>query len=269
MWGYESGKNAFGFEPKSYASQSEEGSGVVQKLGSSVGTGPLMTNNDWTWAYGSPSDMKQQYQSGGSSRGSSRGGGYAGGTGDGSAQRQQTVTRLRFQGEAPDMPTLPKLEMPKMDKRKIRALTQELAAPQMRKLQESLQGAMNVHSDNPNVRRMTLREALQGYGSGLESVQAGAGQQARQEHQQDLSLQSAEAQANYQAAVNAAMAQYNNAWQKYLASAERVTESEGVTGPAAGGVPGATMVVRRNVWGTPYLAPDFQTAWKTRTPTSW
>ena len=264
MWGYSAseskGKNAFGYEPKIY---SEEPNARTTVRGS--GSGPLGTNNDWTWAYGSPSDMKQAYQQ--KASGGSRGG-YAGGGGFGSARSSTTTQRLRFTEDAPDLPTLPKLEMPKVDKRKIRALTQQIAAPNIRKLNESVLTAMNIHTDNPNVRRMTLREALQGYGSGLESTMAGAGGQARSEHQQELNLASAEAQANWRANTEALMSQYNNAWQKYLAGAERVSETNASDTPMDGGTAG-NMVVRRNVWGTPYLAPDFQTAYRNRIPTSY
>jgi hypothetical protein len=118
------------------------------------------------------------------------------------------------------------VEFAKVDPRKIRALQQKSAAPGIRALNEKIQGAMNVSSDNPNVRRMTLREALQGYGSGLESTMAGAGAQARSEHQQELNVQNQEKQLNFQAAQQAAMASYNAAIAKYMASATRTTETE-------------------------------------------
>jgi hypothetical protein len=117
-------------------------------------------------------------------------------------------------------------------------------------LREGLQGAMNIHTDNPNVRRMTIREALQGYGTGLEKAMSGAGAQARSEHQQELNLKKEEAMANWKASYEKIMADYQNRWQKYLASAEKITETNATEG---GGIP---MVTRRNVWGTPYLAPD-------------
>lgn len=148
---------------------------------------------------------------------------YSGG-GNNSNQFSQSIQRLRFTEDAPNLPDLPTLAMPKIDKRKIRALTQQIAAPSLRRLNEQVQGAMNIHSDNPNVRRMTLREALMGYGSGLESAMAGAGGQARQEHQQELNMLAQEAQQNWQARTQALMSQYQNAFQKYLASAERETQ---------------------------------------------
>jgi hypothetical protein len=212
-------------------------------------SGPLMTNNDWTWAYGSPSDVQR---SSGGSRTASRSGGGGGG---GGSKSSTTVQRLRFTEDAPGLPDLPVLEMPKVDKRKIRALTQQIAAPSVRKLQEGLQGSLNVHTDNPNVRRMTIREALQGYGTGLEGAMAGAGSQARQEHQQELNLLGQEAHANFKAKYESVMADYQNRFRKYMESAEKVTQTDSSEMGASGGVP---MVVRRNAWGTPELGPSFQ-----------
>lgn len=178
------------------------------------GAGP----NDWTL---NPSSTQAR------SGGSARGGGSSGGG------SRQTISRTIFNGKAPELPDLPTLTMPKPDKRKIRALTQEISAPAVRKLREGLQGAMNVNSDNPNVRRMTLREALQGYGTGLESAMAGAGGQARQEHQQELNLLAQEAQKNWQAKTEGMMTAYNNAYKTYLEGATK--ESTTVSDEGSGG----------------------------------
>jgi hypothetical protein len=122
--------------------------------------------------------------------------------------------------------------MPKVDKRRIRALQQEAAAPAVRKLREGLQSSMNMSTDNPNVRRMTLREALQGYGTGLEGAMAGAGRQAQAEHQQELNLLATEAQANYKSQVEKMSAEYNNAFNAYLKSGVQTVET--TEGPATG-----------------------------------
>ena len=174
----------------------------------------------------------------------------SGGVADTNKSTTQT-TKLRFTEAMPDTPDLPTLELAKPDKRKIRALSQEIAAPSIRKLQEGLQAGMNTKSDNPNVRRMTLREALQGYGTGLETAMSGSGSQARSEHQQELNTQNAAAQANWQAKTQSLMTAYQNAFSRYMQSAERVTNSNS---SEDGGVP---MVTRRNAWGTPEVGPAF------------
>jgi len=128
------------------------------------------------------------------------------------------------------------------------------AAPAVRMLREGLQGAMNVHTDNPNVRRMTIREALQGYGTGLEKAMSGAGAQARSEHMQELNLKKEEAMANWRANYEKIMADYKNRWEKYLQSAEKITQTDS-SESATGGVP---MVVRLNAWGAREIGPSFQ-----------
>lgn len=164
----------------------------------------------------------------------SRGGGGSASSGNKSTyQTTNQTTKLRFNEPMPETPDLPTLELAKPDKRKIRSLTQQIAAPSIRKLQEGLQTGMNTKSDNPNVRRMTLREALQGYGTGLESAMSGAGGQARSEHQQELNQQNAEAQANWQAKTQSLMTAYQNAFSRYMQSAERITESNSTTGTGA------------------------------------
>jgi hypothetical protein len=186
--------------------------------------------------------------------GSSRGGSLSSGDKSTNQTTNQT-TKLRFTEPVPETPELPTLELAKPDKRKIRSLTQQIAAPSIRKLQEGLQTGMNTKSDNPNVRRMTLREALQGYGTGLESAMSGAGGQARSEHQQELNTQNAAAQANWQAKTQSMMTAYQNAFSRYMQSAERVTESEAKSSSVEGS--GVPMVTRRNAWGTPEVGPAF------------
>jgi hypothetical protein len=208
-----------------YFSGADKGGGATGKLGyggdpTRFGPGP----NDWTWAYGSPQNFKQ------STTGGRVGGGGRVSTGSGN---RTTVSSTKFTMPRPTAPTLPTFEMPKVDKRAVAALTQKAAAPGIRSLREQVQAAMGQNYENPNVRRMTLREALQGYGAGLEKVMGGAGSQARQEHQQELNLLAQERQMNYQTQVQASMDAYNKAWSEYLASAEKTTTT--TEGDAASG----------------------------------
>jgi hypothetical protein len=196
--------------------------------------------------------------SGSQSTGGRSSGGRSSGGSSGSGNRR-TTSRVIPNGPAPELPDLPTLEMPKVDKRKIRALTQEISAPAVRKLREGLQGAMQVKSDNPNVRRMTLREALQGYGTGLESAMQGAGGQARQEHQQELNILAKEAEANWKAKTESIMTGYNNAYKSWLETATKESETTSDEGGSGSGG-----VVRRNAWGTPEVGPSFQDAWNSR-----
>jgi len=161
---------------------------------------------------------------------------YMGG-GDSSSGVSKTTTKTVRSGSAPELPSLPSFVGPKVDKRKIKAATQKAAAPGMRRLRETVQQAMGKSSDNPNVRRMTLRDALRGYGAGLENVMAGAGRQATSEHMAELDLERSEAYANFQQQTNAMMAAYNNAWQDYMKGAETVSETVRSSESGAGGQP--------------------------------
>jgi len=100
-------------------------------------------------------------------------------------------------GGAPTLGEAPVYEKPEYDEDKVSSLTQKRAAPGVRRLRETTQQAMSATYDNPNVKRMTVRDALSGYGTGLENVMAGAGTTARAEYGQQ-----------YAADVNAAMAKY-------------------------------------------------------------
>lgn len=56
----------------------------------------------------------------------------------------------------------------------IEAKTQRKAAPGLRALRAQMQKVSGGYYENPNIKRMTLREALAGYGQGVENVVAGA-----------------------------------------------------------------------------------------------
>jgi len=61
------------------------------------------------------------------------------------------------------------------DDNAITRLTQKKAMPGIRELRSQINRVTGKRYDNPNVGRITLRDALQGYGSGLSSVISGAG----------------------------------------------------------------------------------------------
>jgi len=103
-------------------------------------------------------------------------------------------------GGAPVMGAAPELNLPEYDEDKVSSLTQKRAAPAIRKLRETTQRATSANYDNPNVKKMTVREALAGYGTGLEGVVAGAGRAASIEYGDQ-----------YAASVNAEMAKYRSA----------------------------------------------------------
>ena len=77
--------------------------------------------------------------------------------------------------ETPIAPAPPTpYNLPVYDTSKVEGLAQRFATPGIRNLRHSMQDVQQGAYDNPNVKRMTLRDALAGYGQGLESVMAGA-----------------------------------------------------------------------------------------------
>lgn len=79
------------------------------------------------------------------------------------------------------VPDLPTLERPEYDESKVQSLAQQHAAPGIRTLREAYQTAAARLPSNPQS-RLTLKDAMKGYGSGLESVMGGARKTARQEY---------------------------------------------------------------------------------------
>jgi len=158
------------------------------------------------------------------------------GGGGGSVSGSSTsTTRTIRKGEAPEAPEMAVYKAPEVNKRAIKAESQKLAAPGIRTLRETVQQAMGRNYENPNVRKMTLREALQGYGSGLEKVMSGANREARSSHMQELDLKRQEAQLNFTAQNQAAMASYQNAWADYLKGTETITETSKEASTGTGG----------------------------------
>jgi hypothetical protein len=92
----------------------------------------------------------------------------------------------------------PHLDIPVYDQQRVEALAQQVAAPGIRKLRNQVQATQGGVYDNPNVKAMTLRQALEGYGSGLESVMGGALGSGAAMYGQEYDPQVAAAHANYE-----------------------------------------------------------------------
>jgi len=130
--------------------------------------------------------------------------------------------------------------LPEYDMSKVESLAQRAAAPGVRSLRSAVQETQQGYYANPNVKRMTLRDALAGYGQGLENVMGGAyktgaaiyGQEygvqaqgamqqrqiASQEAMQQKQIAAAESMQASSIASNEKLAQYQNEWRAYLAS---------------------------------------------------
>lgn len=111
-----------------------------------------------------------------------------------------TTQRTAYTGE------MPTLDLREMDKRRVKALTQKALAPRLRQLRSALQRALVRSYENPNVRRMIVRAALEGYGQGIETARAGAETTALREEAAERATTNQELVAAY----NAAMEKYRS-----------------------------------------------------------
>ena len=150
----------------------------------------------------------------------------------GGTKTSTTVTGITRKGEAPAAPVVPGFEAPEWDEREIAKMTQRKAAPSLRRLRSQINEAMSRSYDNPNVKRMTLREALAGYGLGVEGIMSGAGSQATGEYGAKYGREFQASQIDYQAKVNTLMQSYQNAFQSWVSSG--VQTSKTTSGPGTG-----------------------------------
>ena len=106
-----------------------------------------------------------------------------------------------------DQPTGPEWETyelpstedrPEFDEGKVKSLAQQHAAQGDSTLREAYQTAAARLPSTPQT-RLTLKDALKGYGTGLESVMAGARKTARGEEMQKFGIESAVYQQEYAA----------------------------------------------------------------------
>jgi len=146
----------------------------------------------------------------------------------------QTTTREATR-PLPVLPTLPEFNMPEWDEGEITKLTQKYAAPGVRSLRAQVQQAQAAPYENPNVKRMALRDALQGYGIGLEGVMAGAARSAAGEYGQKYATQAQEAQVRHEDVVKQMTTNFEAAMQEYMASMTETRESENVYGDEEAG----------------------------------
>lgn len=136
----------------------------------------------------------------------------------GGTNRVTTQSNVAPPGVNPPVyPTsLPEFKLPEYDQNRVQSLTELAAGPSMRKLRNQMREVQGKYYENPNVKRMTLRDALAGYGLGLENAMAGARKQAVEEYQAEYAPKVSAAQMNYQAQLNQMNAQYQAAYQNYM-----------------------------------------------------
>ncbi len=96
----------------------------------------------------------------------------------------------------------PSYTAPEWNEGAIESLTQRKARPGLRELRSQIQRVSGQRYDNPQVGRMTLRDALAGYGAGIGSVLGGASGAARGEYSQKYGIEADVAKTNYAGAMS-------------------------------------------------------------------
>jgi len=119
-------------------------------------------------------------------------------------------------GAAPTMAAIPEFELPEWEEEEVAGLRQKYAAPGVRRLRGAVQTAMGQTYESPQIKRMTLRQALAGYGMGLESVMGGAGREARAEYGEEYGREVQAEQMQWQANVQRLAQMYQGAMQAHL-----------------------------------------------------
>jgi len=106
----------------------------------------------------------------------------------------------------------PTFAPPTYDEKEIRKKAKGIAAGPRAALEMKVQAAMSKYYENPNVRKMVLRETLAGYGVGLANVVGQAEQAATHQYEAQYAREYANAQNIYNIAMG-----------KFLSEAKQVT----------------------------------------------
>lgn len=161
---------------------------------------------EWN-TYGGAGGGKRVGGSGGSS-----GGGY-GTYGNIVTGQQRSITPP---GPMPTMDEMPEFLAPEREDQRVKELTQQKSAAGLRAMRAQIQKAMGQGYRNENVKRMTLRDALAGYGQGIESVMSGAQTQAEKEYNTEYAQKYDTAGKNWQTAVTLKMQDWQNKVADYM-----------------------------------------------------
>lgn len=127
-----------------------------------------------------------------------------------------TTTPVAPPGDMPAMGEAPTFAAPVRDQARIKELTSQKSAAGLRAMRAQIQKAMGQGYRNPNVKRMTLRDALAGYGQGIESVMTGAQTAASGEYQTEYASAYDVAAKNWQTAYQGKMQDWTNKVNDYF-----------------------------------------------------
>ncbi len=127
--------------------------------------------------------------------------------GEAPSYKAPTITDVPIY-KGPSYREYPTYTAPTWNEAEVSSLTQQRAAPGLRALRQQVSRIAGANYDSPNVKRMTLREALTGYGSGLGDVMGSASSTAMGEYGTKFGITSANVLSEYRSEAEAAAA-YN------------------------------------------------------------
>lgn len=143
---------------------------------------------------------------------------------------------------------------PVYDEREVRKRAQRLAAPGLSQINMKMQQAMSRYYENPNVRRMVLRDTLAGYGVGVAQIMGQAQTGAQAEYSADYGRQYSEAMNAYNMAMSKLSTQMTSVQtttsyetpQSYEKGIQDIPKTgvAGTTGTGASGGGGKSLVSR-------------------------
>lgn len=184
-------------------------------LGTTTGSYAQGGGTGMDWASGLKASA-QQNTAWNPERGGIRMTGSPAGSGGGGAASYGTATIRKT--VLPEGEAWPTFQGPKWDEQAIRAKARKVTAPLIAEMGMKVQQAMSRYYENPNVRRMVLRDTLAGYGIGIGRAIAQGESAARSEYG-----------AEYGREWNEAMTNYNMAKEKLLANSQQVTTTTPVS----------------------------------------
>lgn len=176
--------------------------------------GGMGTGMDWASAYKSAAQANNPWnpERGGIRMGAGPTGGASGAAGSNAYGVVKTSKTILPKGQA-----WPTFQAPTWDEKAIRAKARKVTAPLIAEMGMKVQQVMSRYYENPNVRKMVLRDTLAGYGIGIGRAISQGESAARAEYGQEYGREWGEAMANY-----------NMAKEKLLSQAEQVTTTSPV-----------------------------------------
>lgn len=179
------------------------------------------SNEIWNRRMDKESDAFYADRSGGSTyAGKSKGTSSSSRTVGGGTRGATSAANYTQIGALPEL-TYDKFTAPARDENRLSALRMKASGAGLRDLRRQTQSMVAGASGlDPTMRRMTLKDALMGYGSGVSKVMSQADQIAQRQYEKEYDDKFKESTMNYQAGMNKANLEYKSKIEKLLFNAQ-------------------------------------------------